>query len=144
MVAYEIAPKEWTPSDKNPFTSDGSYGNRWSCFSTRAEFQFRKGNDEFKEHLADFIRYENEYGRTIIIDFEKRNTVEDVVGQHLRKTPVPGARMSTDAKYVVHSTTEESWEKIKSSGTLTAAAFLQHRWNFDEDGNETDVYLKST
>lgn len=157
-IQYEIAPENWTPDDENPFTSDGTYGNGWSCFSTTADFefrfftgrsksgcwsiQFRKGNQEYQEHLGDFLIYENGNYRTVILDLEKKDEAKQIVARCLGETLMSGFRRSNDAQYMVHSTTEEAWRSIEASGELTAAAFLRERWNFDDEDNGTDAYLK--
>ena len=156
---YVIAPTGWKIDDPNPFSTDGLYANNWSCFSTRGTFtyrfftgrsksgcwhiQFKIRNEEYKDHLADFIRYENKNRRTVIVDTQFGDDFIQIIQKQMDLTPTPGFQRETDPEYILHSTTNETWKCIKESGVMIAAAYLKERWNFTDTDNPTDQYVKN-
>jgi len=135
--------------EPNPLSADGSYAG-FSCFSTNgpSEYdlltrrtttgcwmvQFRKGNEHYKEALVDFVRYENQYGRTVIIDSDHED-IHDILQKGQIEHFLP--------KTLVHSTSYSVYESIMRDGKLIAPFFLpeQERWNYQHDRSDVDRYL---
>ena len=59
------------------------------------------------------------------------------------RTPLRGVPRPSDPEFLIHSTTHEVWEEIRSAGEMRAAAYLPERWNLDDEDNETNRYLRS-
>jgi hypothetical protein len=82
-MKYRKAPPEWSYTDANPFTPDGSYGLAWSsfCILDKDDDQFFTGKcgdgpfsvrcgrrvAHLENRLIDFLHYENGQGRTAIL-----------------------------------------------------------------------------
>lgn len=105
--------------------------------------KYGQNNEEYKSHIIDFIRYENANGRTVILDTEFGQEIEILIKALIDVTPFPGIIRKTDPEYVLHSTSIDAWNKIKTLGEITAAAFLRERWNFDDSESETAKYIKN-
>jgi len=138
---YSVAPLHWRPSDPNPFSNDGSYGSDWSCFyidgvdrrvnfcggGRTGPFTFRLGADapSLATSLADFLRYEHEHDRQVIVCSTEPIDVDDFVRQTLRDTLAATVVRPSDPKWVVHSTTPEGWTGIKKGGCVKSLSTLQ-------------------
>lgn len=124
MIYY--ASYDWLPTDNNPFSYNGEYGDKWSAFiydseakyytqiETRARLFTIKVSSEIDkdyERLIDFINYETKYNRNVIIkaDIEVRQIINKLLNLEKNKNKV----RKTDSRWLVHSTTKDSWEKIK-------------------------------
>ncbi len=156
-MRYKKAPQEWSCSDPNPFTSDGSYGLGWSSFcildvdndqimtgkvgigSFSARFGLRVKNLE--AHFIDFIRYENKQGRTVILSFPEDMNIDQYLEQAQSIALRPNIIRLDDPKVIVHSTTLEAWNKICIDGQLKSAAELSQTRIFDS-ASEVGQYLK--
>lgn len=139
-MKYIKAPPEWSYTDGNPFTQDGSCGSEWSsfCLLDREDdqvFTGQSGNGPFsarfgrcvenlENHLIDFLRYENAHSRTVILSFPEGIDIDDFVARALSKTPVANVVRPNDPKVVVHSTTIHAWKSISADGELKAASWL--------------------
>jgi hypothetical protein len=138
---YIKAPAGWSPTDPNPFTDEGSYGQAWSAFviEDRADGQFitgRSGQGPFcarfgkgvsclENRLADFLRYECAHGRTVILSAPADIDVDRFVASALDVTPPPDVVRSHDSHIIVHSTTQRAWASIRVAGALLAASQLE-------------------
>lgn len=137
---YLLAPDGWSPREGNPFTGDGSYGNEWSCLSVRASLLhgpfsgrsrsgcwmagFGREDTGCEEGIADFIRYENGCGRTVILVSDDRDSITHTVKDALSCVPPSGTIRAGDPPCLIHSTTAAAWRAIEDSGELVARAFL--------------------
>jgi len=140
-MTYFRAPIGWQPSDPNPFSDDGSYGFGWSCFfidgvdrrvnfcggGKTGPYTFRLGADSpsLWRSLADFLRYEGEHGRQVILSCPDSMELDPLVDRALQDLPGPTAVRPQDPKWVVHSTTSESWASIRRDGCVKSLAALQ-------------------
>jgi hypothetical protein len=139
-MIYKKAPSGWSPLDPNPFTPDGSYASGWSsfCILDRDDDQFMIGKmgtgpfsarfgrqvKQLEIRLIDFLRYENEQGRAVILAFPDDMDVEQYLKAAHSKVPDPAIVRPDDPVIIVHSTTLEAWEKIRTDGQLKSAAEL--------------------
>ena len=140
-MPYTVAPKGWTHRDPNPFTSDGNYGSEWSCFRVCSDQQcevftgrgpnglfaacFRPDVEHLDHHLADFLRYETQQRRRVIVSFPQGEDADATIDRALAVTPPVGAFRSADPKIVVHSTTADAWNNIRRDGVLKSLARLK-------------------
>jgi hypothetical protein len=159
MLDYVMAPPGWTSDDTNPFSADGSYGSSWSCFSTLGGSEYRhltcrtrsgcwlfRINVEqvaIKRHLIDFIRYENENRRTVIVEARLGELSARAVADMERLTPLPGIIRESDEPFLVHSTDRAGWGKIRAAEELTASAFLPKGRNLDALDDQAAAYMRS-
>lgn len=132
-----VAEQSWYPTDKNPITADGEYGESWSCFlydetvlnysnicpqARLYTLRVSPSTDADHFRLLDFLRYELSYGRNVIF---KPNAGQDAqrllaeFREQIDETPTVGER------YMVHSTTLRSWELIQERGALLSPNLLK-------------------
>ena len=144
-MLYLEAPTGWKPSDPNPFSDEGAYGPVWSCFcidgvdcrvnfcggSKTGPFTFRLGADcpGLGRSLADFLRYEAQHGRQVILSCPERMDADALVSQALRDTPQAAIVRPDDPRWVVHSTTIDAWASIQADGCVKSLAALQGEGN---------------
>ncbi len=136
---YLVAPPGWIPEDPNPFSEDGEYGGGWTCFCVRGDggptwygaeanglFVFRAAQElgDLSARIADFLRYENSYGRVPILSLPEAIDGRMVAERALSETPLPGKLRASDPRWVVHSTSAEARERIRADGALRAATDL--------------------
>lgn len=137
----------WTPARKNPFTSNGEYGNEWSAFIYDTTIQQTHNTfpgarvytlrvpliaDQSFQCLRDFVTYEIEHGRNIIVKAPQplRNIVKGALQQNLSEnTPASAQVRPSDPRWLVHSTPAENWNQIKQMGALRSPASLKKRFN---------------
>lgn len=140
-LKYVQAPAGWSCTDGNPFTPDGSYSSDWSgfCVLDRNDDQFYTGRSKsglfsarfgrkvnhLQNRLADFLRYENAHGRTVILSFPDDINMDEFVSQALSSTPEADVVRPTDPEIVVHSTTCRAWAAIRRGGELKASSRLR-------------------
>ena len=141
QMIYLKAPIGWKPSDPNPFQDDGAYGPAWSCFcidgverrvnfcggGKTGPFAFRLGADcpGLTSSLADFLRYECQHGRQVILSCPESTDVDALVRQALRDTPQAALVRSGDPRCVVHSTAMDAWPSIQADGCVKSLAALR-------------------
>lgn len=130
VLNIEILPIDWnegngkldSPSQYSLFKIDSSVTgysmgmSECGCYSIIVN----PYSDDFKERLFDFIEYENNYERCVLIYSAKFN-VNTILSEH--KAHNKGIRKS-DSKYAVHSTLLSSYEKIIESGCLKSTSRL--------------------
>jgi hypothetical protein len=87
--------------------------------------RFGRRTTYLRERIADFVRYEREWGRQVIVATEYPVDVVAYVGDALHSTPPPGRLRPYDPAIVVHSTTRERWPQIAAEGRLLAASVLR-------------------
>jgi hypothetical protein len=138
--AYVVAPESWDRGQPNPFSADGAYGPLWSHFTLRDADDDRliygSGGtdlyglaagarcDRLHERLADFIRYESEHGRTVILSAPAGLDVGALAERCLAQTPDPSLPRPGDPRWLVHSTSAEAWREIEACGELRSSALL--------------------
>lgn len=123
MIYY--ASSDWLPLDSNPFSYNGEYSDKWSAFIYDAEAKYytqiepraklftikvssQIGKDY--ERLIDFINYETKYNRNVIIkaDIEVRHIIDNLSNIDQNRNSI----RKTDPRWLVHSTTIDSWKVI--------------------------------
>jgi hypothetical protein len=87
--------------------------------------RFGRRTAHLRDRVADFIRYERDWGRQVIVAAEYPVDVVAYVGDALHSTPPPGRLRPYDPAIVVHSTTRERWTRIAEAGCLLAASKLR-------------------
>ncbi|WP_203457086.1 hypothetical protein [Paenibacillus tepidiphilus] len=137
------ADRDWTPVAANPFSPDGTYGPNWSAFVYGEEQPYYSNvwpgsrvyvlsvNPQIDIHgtrLRDFADYENAHGRTVIVRAPAAQQEQAMAQFHpsLSGGSLCGIR-EHDPRYLVHSTTLESWTAIKRTGALLSPAELRRR-----------------
>lgn len=139
---YFIAPNSWTPDLANPFSKDGNYGTGWSGFCLNKKMQSKysigkQGRDLFtlevnplfegwQYRLGDFLQYEIYHGRNVILWNQEEWDYEAIVGAVINNDFRENIVRPYDERWVVHSTTNELWEKIKESGYLKSLRRLRN------------------
>lgn len=135
-----VAPAGWTPEHANPFSAEGDYGTGWSCFQVSAadDDVVRNGRrpsglyvatcgrqtPRLAERLGDFLRYESDQGRKVIVDCLETADAEVFIREALAQTAQTTTIRPDDPRWVVHSTTREAWAAIEECGELRCAALL--------------------
>lgn len=136
-----FAQSDWRPIENNPFTTDGAYGESWSAFIYDESIMNSYTNfypkakvytvianprqDKYFHRLIDFVHYETSKGRNIIINIPhlyKKNIIEKL---ELTENRSPNIIRSSDPRWVVHSTTKQSWSEIKKIGSLLSPSELR-------------------
>jgi hypothetical protein len=142
-MRYVVAPTSWSPDEQNPFSADGSYTNLWSCFSLKGGpgggfftgrtksgcwlAKFSTGVTDVGQRFLDYTQYENHHGRTVIFDvpedidpnvFIEQAKVAAIDAIHWRQS---------DPEYVVHSTTIDSWNRIRNDNELRSVNLTASR-----------------
>jgi hypothetical protein len=160
-MRYQKAPRGWSYSDPNPFTPDGSYFG-WGSFCIldtnddqimtgrvgSGPFSARFGRlvKHLETRLIDFLHYENEQGRTVILSFPDAMDIDEYIEQAQSMVPKPDVVRPNDPNIIVHSTTLESWNQICMDGQLKSAAELSksggQRGRILESVSEVGQYLK--
>jgi hypothetical protein len=98
--------------------------------------------------LADFLRYENSYGRQVILAFPPDIAADEFVRRALGHVPNVTRIRPDDPRWLVHSTSVQAWERIKACGELRSLARLR-REGIDARGvgsaefREPDDYAES-
>ena len=158
-MKYRKAPPEWSYTDANPFTPDGSYGLAWSsfCILDKDDDQFFTGKcgdgpfsvrcgrrvAHLENRLIDFLHYENGQGRTAILLFPQGIDVDCFVAQALSQTPNTSVVRPDDPEVVIHSTTLVAWERTYADGQLKAASELSQRPHLLDPLSEVGQYLQN-
>jgi len=129
-----FAPDGWNFDKPNPFSVDGSYGSNWSALSLDEDLysRYNVGSrglgvfslvvnpeyDGWECRLSDFVQYESYYGRSIIVQtsakYDLRTVLQDTILHDFRENLI----RQSDERWIVHSSTKETWELIKKSGCL--------------------------
>lgn len=138
MKQVFIAPKGYKMNDNNPFTHNGSYDRSWTILTIDENVQgmlFQQRSSHgcyavsmtpeyafFKELFADFIQYETDHGRKIIL-ISKDDMDLDFKTHYKEITLRP-----SDSRFLIHSTTLSSYEKILSDGLLKSPNRLKREW----------------
>ena len=123
---YLHAPNSFNPNFPNPFSNDGTYSG-YSCFSNTGTasidlltrrtksgcwlVQYNERN--YVEHLVDFIKYENSYGRVVILHSNIKINIDECVLAS-EKALIPDI--------LVHSTSLESLNQIKIDNKLKSGS----------------------
>ena len=139
-MKYVKAPPGWTYTDENPFSEDGKYDFGWSSFCILDEDtdQFYTGKCEagpfsarfgrnvknLERKLVDFLRYENDNRRQVILAFPADIDIDEYVNQALKQTPRESVIRPEDPPIIVHATTRESWQSIWADQALKASLHL--------------------
>lgn len=137
-VEYVIAPETWHFRDENPFTG-GAFDQNWGglFFLNRDDFMIYNGRgknnlycvgfsrnvNNICDRAVDFVRYENYHGRRVILGSDYQTDIEPMLlhGASASRTEV----RASDPRYVVHSTSAESWARIIDDGELKSLARLR-------------------
>lgn len=134
-----MATMDWYPTDDNPFSEDGEYGDAWSCFiydnsiddysinypNTKV-YTLRVSPDADKNYrrLFVFLNYELSYGRNVILKvcdgMDGQKLLEEFYAHRGKEKPVVA-----DYKYMVHSTTLDAWKSIQKQGALLSPNMLK-------------------
>jgi hypothetical protein len=132
MCKIYKAPIGWNPTELNPFTSMGDYGKEWSAFIYDEEIRHYSNiydgtmvyvlrvnleMDSKYKRLFDYLTYEIRHGRNVILSMPECIDFDEILalfGSFLSDNQF----RERDEKYLVHSTTKESWDSIKKSGVL--------------------------
>ena len=159
-MSYHKAPPGWDTDQPNPFTPDSAYDAGWSAFEVcncdddrRIYGQSRSGLFHYllgrqvaglELRLADFLRYENAYGREVIVACPADVDIDSLAASALENTPTGAIIRKNDSRWLVHSATLETWELIRESGCLKSFArlktecILAHGIGFREFGEPDD------
>jgi hypothetical protein len=82
------------------------------------------GSDDVRERVADFIRYENTHGRIPVLVLPEDVDADRFVEEALADVPAGATVRERDPRWIVHSTTDRSWLRIKADGELRALSGL--------------------
>lgn len=139
-IPYYVAPPGWDHESENPFTTDGSYSQDWSCYrivNSGADYMPNRRSvrglyyilanrtvENLDVRIADFLRYENNHGRKVIISCPEDMDVDGFVQNALQHFPESSIIRPNDPKWLVHSTTLDAWENIRSDGELRSLDYL--------------------
>lgn len=127
------------PKHINPFT-DERYTDDWIVFcltnSTNYEITNGRGNSsvytlkvskkckQWEFNLMDFIEYENSYCKNMILSVDEEDLIkakEAYENHHYNEAFLRG----NEPRVLIHSTTMENWEKIKTDGCLKSWNILK-------------------
>lgn len=123
-----IAPCNYTMNDANPFTRDGSYDRSWTILTIDNNVKgmllqqrsrhgcyavsMTPGYAFFNELFADFIQYETDHDRKIILVSESKLSLN--FKTHYKEASI----RPSDSRFLIHSTTLSNYEKILLDGLL--------------------------
>ncbi|MEI6914630.1 MAG: hypothetical protein WCL39_05805 [Armatimonadota bacterium] len=140
-IDCRVAPADWGPADPNPFNYDGTLGRSWSAFCVFVDgyeympvkrmdsglnaVHLNQDRPDLLVRLADFLRYEAYWSRTVILKVPKGCDGDALVKEALDSTPLPHLRRPDDQLWGVHSTSLASWKLIQEDGELLSCARLQ-------------------
>ncbi|MHB1001038.1 MAG: hypothetical protein ACYC27_17485 [Armatimonadota bacterium] len=85
-----------------------------------------RGVANIEQRLAEFLRYECGYGRKVIIALGQDTDADTFITRSLANTPERRLVRPDDPIWLVHSTSAENWEKIKTCGELRSLGRLRH------------------
>jgi hypothetical protein len=141
LPSIKSLPTDWEPSQPNPYTRDGSYGRRWSCFQllaqeTAAFLTARQPNGLFliqaarrvphlADRLCDYLRYEHGYGRQTIVAAPPGGEDTVLIARAWEPTADARTLRAYDPAVVVHATSPEAWHAIARDGMLKSTARLR-------------------
>jgi hypothetical protein len=101
---------------------DTYYNGKLASGLYSARFGRRATN--LRDRIADFLRYERDWGRQVVVATEYPMDVAGFVADALSSTPSPERLRPYDPAVVVHSTTREGWPQIAGDGRLLSASEL--------------------
>jgi hypothetical protein len=149
------APEGWLYTDPNPFTQDGNYGHEWSafCITARDDDQYFTGQVDrgpfsarfgqkvpyLQKRLADFLRYENAHGRTVILSIPEDMDGDRYASEALASTPDSCMVRPEDPAVIVHATSAAAWMSIQADGFLKAASQLSQAIGTEQDRNSSTL-----
>lgn len=87
--------------------------------------RFGRRTDQLVSRVADFLRYEHDWGRQVLIAAEYPLNLTEFIANALTETPSPELPRATDPAVVVHSTTADRRPQTEHSGRLVCAADLR-------------------
>jgi len=87
--------------------------------------RFGRRTANLKDRIADFLRYERDWGRQVVIAAEYPLDLEEYVADALTSAPPPEQPRPYDPAVLVHSTTPERWPLIADDGRLFSASKLK-------------------
>lgn len=133
-------PATWVP--ESPLARQAHcLGPNWSCvvFLARDDDTYYNGKlpsglysarfgrrtAYLRDRVADFLRYERDWERQVVVAAEYPMDVGDYVTDALLSTPPPEWLRPYDPAVVVHSTTRERWPLIAGDGRLLSASKLR-------------------
>ena len=139
-IVWFHQPDIWTPD--SPLATDARcLSSNWSCvvFLDREDetyfngklasglysARFGRRTTHLKDRIADFLRYERDWGRQVVMAAEYPLDFESYVAETLSSTPPPELLRPYDPAVLVHSTTAERWPLIAEAGKLLAALKLR-------------------
>lgn len=140
MIYY--ANSEWTPLHANPYSVDGRYGENWSAFIYDELIQYYSNVventkvyclkvspdlDKDFQRIKDFVYYEAGYYRNVIIKVNEK--LKPIIQQVLSIKDLKNGTVirKSDHRWLVHSTTKESWKEIQESGCLYAPSEMKRK-----------------
>ena len=139
-IVWFHEPTAWTPESS---LAQNAYGlsQDWTCivflarddetyFNGRLSgglyaARFGRRTAHLEDRVTDFIRYERDWARQVIVAAEYPMDVPGYVASALRSTPPPEQLRPYDPAIVVHSTTCERWPLIADDGRLLSASVLR-------------------
>ena len=134
-----FAPDSWHLGDPNPldgtlfdagwvglYFTDIDDEQFWNGTSKSCLFsiRFNASVPGLEERVADSLRYHSQAGRRIIVGSDQKIDLRALLEQILAKHPPVAGIRETDARYVVHSTSEENWHRIQSDMKLKSPVML--------------------
>lgn len=140
MIYY--ANSEWTPLQDNPFSIDGKYGENWSAFIYDESIQYYSNVientkvyclkvspdlDRDFQRIKDFVNYEASNHRNIIVKVNEKlkPIIQRIIS--IKDTKSSNTIRKSDPRWLVHSTTKESWKEIQKLGCLYAPSELKRK-----------------
>lgn len=143
QIFYCQAPVGVGPDDACPFQDDGRFpsgatglaivpsGSVWIGTSKAGLFHYKCSVDDpgLAENLADFLRYEQSYGRVPVLFGLDTIGGHACVADALAHTPPPCAIRPTDPKYFVHSTSRTAGDQIRQDGAIKSWYVLEQEGN---------------
>jgi hypothetical protein len=128
MMQIYIAPSGYSMNEDNPFSLDGKYDRSWTILTIDSNVQgmlFQQRSRHgcyavsmtpqyafFNELFADFIQYETDHVRKIIL------VSKDDMNLDFKTHYKDSSIRPSDSRFLIHSTTLPTYEKILSDGLL--------------------------
>lgn len=136
-----IAELNWLPTNDNPFTGNGLYGDKWSSFiydenipygtnvyenAKLYTVMFPLNDDKDNNRLFDFLSYETSYGRNVILKVCNGLNAEEILNKYYKSSKEIVYR-NMDYPFMVHSTTLQNWDSIQKDNAILSPNELKKR-----------------
>ena len=137
-----IAPPDWKLDDINPFTKKIFCKNWIGLFLDKANdsqmwngttksglfaVKYNRNVDNLKQMITDFIFYQKNRDSKVIVGSNYINDIKSYLNMAIASAATDYGVRESDSKYIVHSTSRESWKNIQKDMKLKSPKCVENR-----------------